>query len=708
MAGWSIRIDDDDDGSFADEADLAAEIVEINETLNGDEYAKFRLPNTTTNRTMVSADHDVRIQYNSVTIFYGRMTGCVYSHLWLEVLVHNKVWEKAHRTLFGDPDADPVEGDYTDGATDTAILAAICTVGSWTAGTTTGSTRYMRFDNATCFDAIWYLAQTVDKDIWTGGEDDRGATVSTINFGSRGTDKGTISVIGVSDHAVDRSLKRDKVYVIGSDELGTRIVGESGAGSSEIVFRERTSIDSDSLDSIAARRATELNTETIGSRVTVTIAVGYNIYPGDTGTFDFSIINLPSGSYRVIRTVKKIATVDIELDRSFKTAAEMFKDLSSLENIGIYSGEWAAIPKAGQPAGCDILFYAGLTAGGSLATRFFWHDGLSGNPTIILANGDSWTITKGDSDALAASTIYKVYVDITDDVPGGTLTIKTTTDDIDPSLHPSYIVLATVITPAQSTENVSIIPNSDICQVRPVIGTPLFGAGVIVTPDFRTAYNVGAGGGPAGVAVNSGGIIGYYSGTSKSFYLDATTGDGMAGAGTVRMNESGITIDNDTNYMLSFIDSGDNVTNMGCGAAGWLVESDERINILGAENIVLNTAGGELDLQCSGLFTIGSSGGNINILSVTGDITTYGDIIPYNSTTNTFTVGASGNVYKSVYATNFYGSSHYADLHMSDLFCAKCGKEFKLDDQLVFVVSGFNDDENVGKEIKLIPIHLRC
>jgi hypothetical protein len=593
MATWSIRIDDDDDLSFADEPDLPAEVVSISEALNGDELAVIRLPNNATYTTMIESDHDVQVQFGGTTIFYGRLTGATYSQDYLDVVIHNVVWEKALRTLFGDPATS--EGDYSSGATDTTILADICTKGGWTAGTTSGVTRSMKFDKSLCFDAIWYLSQSTNKDFWTGDVNARGTNPRTINLGSRGTNRGAITTIGLSKNSVDRAKKRDTVTVIGYDNAGARMSVTDGAGNYQVAYRERKASSSTTLTDIAAMRKTKLNKDTSGSTVVVPISTGYNIYPGDTVTVDFSSIKFPSGSYRVIKTTKMMATVELELDRAFPTTGEALKSLSSLEDIGVYSGGSEQIPLGEQKWASDILFYAGV-AGVNLHNSFEWHDGAAGNPDVVFSDGTSKAISAGNATGLAASTTYWYYIDLADSAP---LTLKqaTTLGDLD---EPAHIPIVKVKTPTNNTENIEIFPEVG-CISKTTIGTSTFGAGVIVCPDFRTAWNVGAAGGGAGTRLSSAGLYGYSGGTTKSFYLESSDGKAYAGAGAVILDGNGITISGNPG-----------------GGGGWLTFKDSN----GDTVMYATTTHGPPDL-----FKIEATNGNNLSLGVwTGGGMTYYDI----------------------------------------------------------------------------------
>lgn len=58
---------------------------------------------------------------------------------------------------------------------------------------------------------------------------------------------------------------------------------------------------------------------------------------------------------------------------------------------------------------------------------------------------------------------------------------------------------------------------------------------------------------------------------------------------------------------------------------------------------------------------------------------------------------------------DIWGDVHYADLHMSDNVCPKCGREFKENDKLELTVTGFRTYEDSDlREIICVPVHRWC
>jgi hypothetical protein len=349
MAGWDIRIDSNNSHTFAVGERVEAEPMFISEKLNGEEEARFRLPNTSANRALLVADHWCQIMFSNTIIFTGMIKGYVQTQQWLDVIVYNIVFEKAKRTLYGDPDAVPVEGDFSTGDwSDTVIMEDIVvTVLSYLRGAGAAHTDIeVKFDYTTCYHAMRYIAQATGQDIWTGAVNNRGTTPTTVFLGTRGTDKsGAISITPAvtsttSKKVNNRALTRDKVFVLGYDADGNRIVPVSaGAGSNEIAYRKRGIYDATALTALATEFRTNLNTESQGTKLTVPITEGYLIYPGDTIELTANAeLGITLGDYRVLSTKKMNTTADITIDKTTVEQDDLFASLRSLEDIGIYAG----------------------------------------------------------------------------------------------------------------------------------------------------------------------------------------------------------------------------------------------------------------------------------------------------------------------------------------------------------------------------------
>ncbi|RLI04036.1 hypothetical protein DRO30_00140, partial [Candidatus Bathyarchaeota archaeon] len=72
-------------------------------------------------------------------------------------------------------------------------------------------------------------------------------------------------------------------------------------------------------------------------------------------------------------------------------------------------------------------------------------------------------------------------------------------------------------------------------------------------------------------------------------------------------------------------------------------------------------------------------------------------------TGSSYNLGSSDLKWNAVYANNFYGTAHYADVCFQDLICPICNKHFKVNDKLVLLVTKVSE-----KEIRCVPAHLEC
>jgi len=518
MAGWDIRIDTDDDGSFADEAAIAGYLVNLTEELNGHETARIRIANTAANRTIVGANHDVRIQFNNVTIFIGRLTGADYSQEWLDCKVKNKVYQTMKYTTH--------HADYTTSTASTVMAAIAASAGvSWAISHGVGGNNISaNFDYAQCYDAGIFLADSVTMDHWVHYPP--GSVVGVFRIGTRGLNKGAVSNIAVSRRGVDRGQQRDQVRVRGTDTDGNAIYGTSGGGSQVAVYTERRSSDQTTLDGIADKYLADLNKDSVAVNVVVPISDGYNLYPGDTVTVVNTELNL-NGAYKIWKTVKRVGDVSLSLDTPDITQARINNNLGQLENIGIYPISAKQIPLGQQGWGSNIEFLVGENDSSNVHNAFHWHkkDAAATDADIKFADGTAGTIDFDEATALGAAASYLYYIDVTENDPPNNLTLTQAAsyDDLD---APNIIPLVKVRTPAagSTTESIEIFPLFNAIEGDPVVGTSFLSQNVIVTPDFRTAWNTGVAGGAAGVRVGPGGVIGYSGGVQKTFELATGTG----------------------------------------------------------------------------------------------------------------------------------------------------------------------------------------
>lgn len=290
----------------------------VKEELNGHEDCIILLPNTSSNRSLITSDVDVRLKWNGTIIFTGILTGAQYSEDILECKVYNKVYQKMDKKVF--------TKTYDQIAADT-ILGEICTTAGVTAGSCPTDAVSVRFNKTLCLEAAKFLAKALNKDFWSSDD--------TFNIGDRGTSVGSITIIGVSRRGIDRAKKRDKVYVRGVDKDGNAIEGSAGTGTNEISFTEKKASDQTTLNNIAASYLAELNKDSSGVKVTTDIETGHDIYPGDTVNITRDDLNL-SGTFTVWKTTKKVGTVELDVDRLENILEKQLEKTEKLEDYGIY------------------------------------------------------------------------------------------------------------------------------------------------------------------------------------------------------------------------------------------------------------------------------------------------------------------------------------------------------------------------------------
>lgn len=299
---------------------------------NGQEEAIIQVPNTSTNRSRVSSDLDVRIKYDGNVIFTGVLTGVQYRQDFLTCYVLIECTEWMRRKV--------ITGTHMSTAVST-VLSEICTAASVTYGSCpTGGVVSVRFDRALCYDAAKFLADIENKDIW--------GVSKVCHIGDRGTDHGSITVVGISSRGIDRGLSRNHCIIRGTDEEGVALYGEAyydgsyhqgspgvGFGKKTYVYTEKKASDQATLDNLAESKLREITSESAGSKVNMDITHGYNILPCDMVGLHNEMLNLDD-SYEVIKVTKTQSHVTLEVDKLVDDTEQRFEDLKSYEDLGIY------------------------------------------------------------------------------------------------------------------------------------------------------------------------------------------------------------------------------------------------------------------------------------------------------------------------------------------------------------------------------------
>lgn len=749
-----------------------ATVIEIFEELNGKEYMNFTLPNTSSNRSLLSSNIWVRVKWGSTVIWTGIATGIEYSYSDLSCTAYNICYEIMGKRVHS--------GDYNEVSAST-ILSDICTSAGVTANISETMARSVRFDRTICLDAGIFIANAVNKDHW--GDLD-GSNNPRFNVGTKGSNKGSITPLGISSRGIDRSKKRDKVIVRGVSFNGEAIEGSAGSGDDVFVFTEKRAASQATLNTLAQKKLDELNTESSLVSVTVDIGTGYSLYVGDTISISDSRLNL-SGSYRIFRTRKKQDIVELEIDSKIPRMSDYIENAYALEDLGIYSisseqldnppgppnaptgltatsKTFGILLKWNSNTEADIagyFVYKNTTNNSGTATliasvsanyfyysalpseygvtlyfwvkaydrvnnvsdfssvasakpeavqpedlsiemipwnsniSFIWDDetptynkiwwGAPGaekttNAEITFGDGSSYEIAHGYEASLSDG-VYYYYWD-KDYESGGVFTLQRTTD------------YSMAVGSGKGLMALVQIKDGQPPDLIPFKGyTPSFGAGVIsafairshhITASeyiegkkFRTTGATGQPGGAAGIIFDDTGIRTYEGGSSKTLEILAENGHLIIyGKGWVEIkNPSGTTVGYIDGYPYSSIDA--------------LV-----LRSISDKQIVLDANGNTIQVR-AGL------GSNI----IFSD--NFGALVPVSS--GGVDIGTSSLKWGSVYANDFYGTVRYADIHLSDLKCHKCGAPFMQGDKVKFEVSGF-DESKMGPEIRVVPIHSSC
>jgi len=120
-----------------------------------------------------------------------------------------------------------------------------------------------------------------------------------------------------------------------------------------------------------------------------------------------------------------------------------------------------------------------------------------------------------------------------------------------------------------------------------------------------------------------------------------------------------------------------------------------------SKGIRLKQSGSALDVGFLGNYDALIWRGGTNIVTLSSNIKVKTNIIPDANTL--YDIGSSAYSFNAVYAKDFYGNAHYADVYFSDVECCVCNQKFKEEDLIVFKVI-----EVTEKEIRTLPVHLHC
>ncbi len=327
MAKWEIEYYNEE---LEQMLPIAAEIDQIYQELDGDTNASFWLLNTIDWRNFISSDKTVFIYFDGKLQFAGIATGGDIQKSKIKVICYDPI------ALILDQ-FDTFTGVY-DQKPANAILADIFSGTGLTLDASAPTTPIsVVFYNACRLDIIKFIASTVNQEYWS--EDG-----VTIKWGIRGLGNlWSPTTLVVSKRGIDRSKQVDCVRVRGIDQFGYHIVGVAGTpGGRTKVFDETTPTDINGLNAIAAKRLSELSTDSAGTPLTVLMTAketsdneGADLNVGDL----VHLVNpryLLNGDYRIVQLTKKKTKVDFQIEKLRKSIDKEIADLKAWENKGIY------------------------------------------------------------------------------------------------------------------------------------------------------------------------------------------------------------------------------------------------------------------------------------------------------------------------------------------------------------------------------------
>lgn len=519
-----------------------------------------------------------------------------------------------------------------------------------------------------------------------------------------------LSPIWIPKRGIDRSKRKNHCVVIGSDVDGNEIVGEAyvnattgiitlgtpGGGFSYRSMRKTSKIAADqtTMNRLAADflKEEELNTSSI--KLEFNIADTAYSDPGDYVVIENVLLEL-ADVYRIQARTVTLGIVTLEIDRAEGKADKDILNLRRWEDLGIYGIIIDQVPLGMQGWVSDIEFTPGIAAANP-HNSVEWDDGAAGNATITFDDGTSKVINAGNLGGMNQNSTYYFYYTIDD------LTLNNTTNYAALS-STEDILIAKVLTPAAAatTQHVEIIMMQT--GTGDSYGTSLFSAGVIITPDFRTAWNTGVGGAIAGVKISGTGIEGFSGGAVREFYLLTANGKGWFGGGACWLDATGLHIKGE---LANFYTA----AGAAVGTIGGPVGATFDILAAAGINVALknNLLTAYVVVNDDGTVTISAGIGDDINFAPGGDVDVISaDVVPSGSIGK---VGRIGAVWDEIHSDDFFGTVRYSDMHFTkdDIKCYSCGRRFKQGDRMNLLVKGFTEDSYGQEEMLAVPVHINC
>jgi len=308
MGKWKLEYADGENW-----VEFTGRVEEVMEELNGHEEATFFILNTSANRTFVASDQIIKVSFDGTQLYLGVLYDIEYSRKQLKCIVYNGIYERLKRRV--------ISGKYL-GLMASSVADFIRVAAGLTYMVDCPADNVdMIYDQTLCFDATVQLAEVLNKDRWVeNGEN--------LHIGDRGSAQSFDgNIANVSERAVARSKKRDKVHVRGVSYEGEEIMGYAGDGDDVAVFWYDVPATEYTLYALAVQKLAEINMDDGNVVLTCPITSGYHLHPGDTITLSKPELNL-DGSYKIVKITKHRKTVDIEVTRKKRTTEDVLAELS--------------------------------------------------------------------------------------------------------------------------------------------------------------------------------------------------------------------------------------------------------------------------------------------------------------------------------------------------------------------------------------------
>ena len=308
----------------------AATLVRIEQEMGAIDRCYIQVPNESGYLAdVVAANKTVDVTYGGATIWNGVCRGGQIDDKSIIALAYSGPLDTCSSKLFTAP--------YTGATAIETIFAAIAAAAGVTVhylGPTTTHYPIVSFDKTTCFNAIRFLAESIEYDFYV-----LAASPTHIHIGIRGTDYSadTLVPINTSTRTVDKSRRVDTVYVRGIIgnvvTYGTATDG-SGIGQTA-VYNDNYAKDVAALNAKAAKLLAESQSDTFTTTIDLPINIGQKYNPGDTVTINSAKLGYASVACKIFKVIKTLGIVTLEVDSLSPNASRVLAHLTNLSELGI-------------------------------------------------------------------------------------------------------------------------------------------------------------------------------------------------------------------------------------------------------------------------------------------------------------------------------------------------------------------------------------